>query len=130
MAIEVGPLVRRLRERYRMTQQELVEYTGLDRSASYISSIETGRTSPTLAEMEAIARVFRTTLIQMIEEASEGGRGSATGPSDLVHGRRGDEADGGEPARNLDALVAGLSEAGQTLAMELLEILAERDRRR
>jgi transcriptional regulator with XRE-family HTH domain len=127
MAIEVGPLVRRLRERYRMTQQDLVEYTGLDRSASYISSIETGRTSPTLVELEAIARVFRTTVIEMLQEAGEAtGRSAMGGRGDGATGRGNEPG----PARNVEALVAGLSEPGQALAIELLEILAERDRRR
>ena len=71
MAIPIGPLVRKYRERHRMTQQDLVDYTGLDRSASYFSSIETGRTSPTLVELEAIARVFRTPLLDFIAEAGE-----------------------------------------------------------
>src|SRR5256886_5208419 len=71
MAIDVGPVVRRLRERHRMTQQELVEYTGLDRSASYISSIETGRTSPTLYELEQIARVYQVPLQQLLQEGGQ-----------------------------------------------------------
>src|SRR3954452_20327968 len=70
MAINVGPMVRRLRERHRMTQQELVEYTGLDRSSSYISSIETGRTSPTLYELEQIARVYQVSLQDLLGEGS------------------------------------------------------------
>src|SRR5258707_3788146 len=77
MPINVGPVVRRLRERHRMTQQELVEYTGLDRSSSYISSIETGRTSPTIYELEQIARVYQVPLQELLQlggesEATEG----------------------------------------------------------
>src|SRR5207247_6726154 len=81
MPINVGPVVRRLRERHRMTQQDLVEYTGLDRSSSYISSIETGRTSPTLHELEQIARVYQVPLLDLLQD---GGRGSSEpegGPS-------------------------------------------------
>src|SRR5258707_15278500 len=71
MPINVGPVVRRLRERHRMTQQELVEYTGLDRSSSYISSIETGRTSPTIYELEQIARVYQVSLQELLQLGSE-----------------------------------------------------------
>ena len=49
-ATNIGAVIRRLRERWRLTQQDVVEYARLERSASYISSIETGKTSPTLAE--------------------------------------------------------------------------------
>jgi transcriptional regulator with XRE-family HTH domain len=104
-----------------MTQQDLVEYTGLDRSASYISSIETGRTSPTLAELEAIARVFRTTAIDMIQEA--GGAPAAARPD-------GPEGESGGQERRVLTLFQSLSEAGQDLAVELLDLLAERERRR
>ena len=114
MATNIGPLVRKYRERHRMTQQDLVEYTGLERSASYFSSIETGRTSPTLAEMEAMARVFRTPLLDFIAEA-----GNASG--------RAPRADEGEGDRAL-ALLESLSEPGRAMALELLELLAERER--
>src|SRR5438270_4879769 len=77
MPINVGPVVRRLRERHRMTQQDLVEYTGLDRSSSYISSIETGRTSPTLFELEQIARVYQVPLQELLQEGG-GDRSEAT----------------------------------------------------
>src|SRR6476620_6577748 len=107
MPTNVGPLVKRCRERYRMTQQDLVEYTGLDRSASYVSSIETGRTSPTLAELEAIARVLRTTAIEMIQEA-----GGAPGAARSA-GPEGESAGQGQRAL---ALFESLSAAGQELA--------------
>lgn len=119
MPINVGPVVRRLRERHRMTQQDLVEYTGLDRSASYISSIETGRTSPTLHELEQIARVYQVPVQDMIQE---GGSGAAT-------------ADEGEALEDrlgprLAALYEGLSPEDQELVVEFLQLLAERQRRR
>jgi transcriptional regulator with XRE-family HTH domain len=98
-----------------MTQQDLVEYTGLDRSASYFSSIETGRTSPTLAELEAIARVFRTTVIDFIQEAGE-----------TAAGVRGREPEGRD---RVVVLFESLSEPGREMAVELLELMAERERR-
>lgn len=114
MPISIGPLVRKYRERHRMTQQDLVEYTGLDRSASYFSSIETGRTSPTLAELEAITRVFRTTVVDFIQEAgADGARGKEPGESDRAL-----------------ALLESLSEPGRTMTLELLELMVERERRK
>jgi transcriptional regulator with XRE-family HTH domain len=112
-----------------MTQQDLVEYTGLDRSASYISSIETGRTSPTLAELEAIARVFRTTAIEMIQEAGGGSAGTPTlGPGEAHSGGPGAGGDGRQ--QRAAALFGSLGDAGQDLALELLDLLAERERRK
>src|SRR5262245_31595776 len=117
MPINVGPVVRRLRERHRMTQQDLVEYTGLDRSASYISSIETGRTSPTLYELEQIARVYQVSLEQLLQEGGQAG-----------------DPGGGEPLADrlgprLAALYEGLSPENQSLAVDFLQVLADRQRR-
>lgn len=117
MSINVGPVVRRLRERHRMTQQELVEYTGLDRSSSYISSIETGRTSPTLSELEQIARVYQVPLRELLQE--DGGEAQAAA---------------GEPIADrlgprLAALYENLLPEDQELAVELLQLLADRQRR-
>src|SRR5204862_4995684 len=69
MAINIGPTLRRRREWARLTQQELVDHTGMERSASYISALETGRSSPTLVELEQLARYFRTTLLEFLQEA-------------------------------------------------------------
>ena len=71
MAIEIGPTLRKRREWARLTQQELVDHTRMDRSASYISALETGRTSPTLQELEQLARYFRVSVIELLEEAME-----------------------------------------------------------
>jgi transcriptional regulator with XRE-family HTH domain len=115
MAIQVGPVVRRLRERHRMTQQDLVEYTGLDRSASYISSIETGRTSPTLHELEQLARVYRVSLSDLLQD----GGGDSTGASEEERlGPR------------LSALYEGLSPEDQDLVLEFVQLLTDRARRR
>src|SRR5437763_15050298 len=71
MAINIGPILRRRREWARLTQQELVDHTRMDRSASYVSALETGRSSPTLVELEQLARYFRLTVIELLEEAME-----------------------------------------------------------
>src|SRR5207248_10365359 len=55
MAINIGPTLRRRREWARLTQQELVDHTRMDRSASYVSALETGRSSPTLLELEQLS---------------------------------------------------------------------------
>lgn len=115
MAIEIGRALRRRREWARLTQQELVDHTGLDRSASYVSALETGRSSPTLAELEQLARYFRTTVADLLAEA--GGDAEPTGEPEAPAG---DE--------RLQRLFARLPEADQTLALELLETLARHRR--
>jgi transcriptional regulator with XRE-family HTH domain len=118
MPINVGPVVRRLRERHRMTQQDLVEYTGLDRSSSYISSIETGRTSPTLHELEQIARVYQVPLQELLQE---GGHSAGSGDEQSLDDRLGPR---------LAALYEGLSPEDQALAVDFMQLLADRGRRR
>jgi len=118
MPINVGPVVRRLRERHRMTQQELVEYTGLDRSSSYLSSIETGRTSPTLYELEQIARVYQVPLQELLRE---GGGEAPDAEAEPLADRLGPR---------LAALYESLSPEDQELAVEFLQLLADRERRR
>ncbi len=49
----LGSLLKRQRDRHGWTQQEVVDRAGLDRSSSYISSIETGKTSPSIDELDA-----------------------------------------------------------------------------
>ncbi len=66
----LGTLLKRQRERHGWTQQEVVERAGLDRSSSYISSIETGKTSPSIDELDALTRLFGTTSIDLLRETS------------------------------------------------------------
>jgi transcriptional regulator with XRE-family HTH domain len=102
-----------------MTQQELVEYTGLDRSSSYISSIETGRTSPTLHELEQIARVYQVSLADLLEEGDRTSN-TATGAGGSLQDRLGPR---------LAALYEGLAPEDQELAVEFMQLLADRQRR-
>jgi transcriptional regulator with XRE-family HTH domain len=118
MPINVGPVVRRLRERHRMTQQDLVEYTGLDRSSSYISSIETGRTSPTLHELEQIARVYQVPLLELLQESGQAEVAAGSEPHEDRLGPR------------LAALYEVLSPGDQALAVDFIQLLADRGRRR
>lgn len=57
MADSLGCILKRLREKKHYTQAEVIERSGLDRSASYISSLETNKTSPAIEELEAPAVV-------------------------------------------------------------------------
>ncbi len=69
MPDSLGYILKRLREKKHFTQQEVVERSGLDRSASYISSLETNKTSPTLQELEALAVIYSTTVFDILSEA-------------------------------------------------------------
>jgi transcriptional regulator with XRE-family HTH domain len=71
MADSLGYLLKRLRERKHYTQQEVIERSGLDRSSSYISSLETNKTSPTLEELEALAVVYSTTVFEILSDAKD-----------------------------------------------------------
>jgi transcriptional regulator with XRE-family HTH domain len=119
MAINLGPTLRRRREWARVTQQELVDHTRMERSASYISAIETGRTSPTLAELEQLARYFRITVIELIEEAigdTERRQGSGAGAPPADDDR-------------LQRYFGALDEGDQELALEFMELLTKHRRR-
>src|SRR5204863_9336003 len=115
IATKLGPTIKRYREGWRQQQQELVDYTGIDRSASYISSIETGKTSPTLTELEHLARVFRTTAVDLILEAQ--GAPATSGSTETPEEQR------------LVTLFGSLPKPDQALAVDLLQFLADRSRR-
>ena len=69
MPDSLGYIVKWVRVKTRLTQLAHVVWSGLDRSASYISSLETNKTSPTLQEMEALAVIYGTTVFDMLSEA-------------------------------------------------------------
>jgi transcriptional regulator with XRE-family HTH domain len=120
MSIEIGPILRRRREWARVTQQELVDHTRMDRSASYISALETGKSSPTLAELEQLARYFRISVIDLISEAMEAAERRGAAPADTA------------PARDdrLDRCFDALEEADQELVIEFVELLVRHRSRR
>ena len=64
----LGYILKRHRERKHYTQQEVIEKSGLDRSSSYISSLETNKTSPTVDELEALAVLYCTTTFDILSE--------------------------------------------------------------
>ena len=65
----IGEVVKRKRQRDRLTQADLGSRIGV--SGSYISGIESAQTSPRIGEIEALAAVFRTTALDLIGEAGE-----------------------------------------------------------
>ena len=119
MAINIGPTLRRRREWARVTQQELVEHTRMERSASYISALETGRSSPTLAELEQLARYFRVSVLDLLQEAMDDAarRGTPAAPESPPADDR------------LQRYFNALDEQLQELALEFLELLAKHRRR-
>ena len=71
MADSLGYILKRHREKKHYTQSEVIERSGLDRSSSYISSLETNKTSPTLEELEALAIIYGTTVFDLLSEAKD-----------------------------------------------------------
>ena len=65
----IGEVVKGKRQRDRLTQAEVGSRIGV--SGSYIGSIESGQTSPRIAELELLATVFRTTAFELITEAAQ-----------------------------------------------------------
>ncbi|HEY1016148.1 MAG TPA: helix-turn-helix transcriptional regulator [Herpetosiphonaceae bacterium] len=64
----IGAIVKRKRQRDRLTQNDLGAKIGV--SGSYISAVESGSTSPRIAEIEGLAQAFRTTALEMISDAA------------------------------------------------------------
>lgn len=64
----VGEVVKRKRQRDRLTQNDLGSRIGV--SGSYISSIESAQSSARITEIEALAAVFRTTAFDLLSEAA------------------------------------------------------------
>jgi transcriptional regulator with XRE-family HTH domain len=119
MAINIGPTLKRRREWARLTQQELVDHTRMDRSASYISGLETGKSSPTLVELEQLARYFRVSVLELLQEAMDDSA------------RRGAAMEESAPAADerLERRYHALDEADRELALEFMELLAKHRRR-
>jgi transcriptional regulator with XRE-family HTH domain len=112
----IGALLKRHRDRHGWTQQEVVERAGLDRSSSYLSSLETSKTSPTIAELDALARLFGTTSVDLLREAT-----GITPDWEF------------EPNTDLALLVntyQALDDVGKTGAQAYLEFLLDRQHRK
>ena len=114
MAINLGPTLKRRREWARLTQQELIDHTRMDRSSSYISALETGKSSPTLVELEQLARYFRLSVIELLQEASDDTErrgGSAESSAVPVDDR-------------LERAYNALEERDQELVIEFMQLLS------
>ncbi len=115
MAINIGPTLKRKREWARLTQQELIDHTRMDRSASYISALETGKSSPTLVELEQLARYFRTTVVELLQEAMDDSARRGTTPAETA------------PTTDdrLERYYNALEERDQDLVIEFMQLLAK-----
>ncbi|HJP74246.1 MAG TPA: helix-turn-helix transcriptional regulator [Pseudonocardiaceae bacterium] len=60
ISLDLGAQVRSLREQQGWSQAELARRIGITKSA--VARLETGQTSPTLPELDLIARVLRARL--------------------------------------------------------------------
>jgi len=64
----IGEVIKRKRQRDRLTQSELGTRIGV--SGSYISSVEAGTTGVRITELEGLAVQLRTTAVELINEAA------------------------------------------------------------
>jgi len=110
---EIAKVIHRKRRAFRFTQADLGQRIGV--SGSYLSSLESGKSSPRIAELEDLATHFRTTADEMIREAMSAGERFVPVT----------EAPTGE---GLDAIAADLGIEHRRLAREFLLFLRERER--
>ena len=73
----VGPAIRRHRELLRLSQEELAERAGLDRS--YVGGIERGRRNPSLKNLQKLADALGADLDVLFATAREIGMVNAAG---------------------------------------------------
>jgi transcriptional regulator with XRE-family HTH domain len=104
-------IIRRKRKVFRYTQDDLGNR--IVRSGSYISAIEGNKTSPTIEELEKLAAAFRTTALDIIEEA-------ASLESRVFRAKKPSEGD------TLLTVIEGLSPERQQMAREFLLFLQDR----
>jgi transcriptional regulator with XRE-family HTH domain len=111
---EIAKVLHRKRRNFRFTQADLGERIGV--SGSYISTLEAGKASPRIGELEDLAVHFRTTAFELIREANASQEGYvamvATPDVDL----------------GLDDIAADLTPELQAFAREFLLFLRERER--
>lgn len=62
-ATAFGKALRKLRKQAKLSQENLAQKAGLDRT--YISLLELGQRSPTLSTMLSISRALEVTLVQL-----------------------------------------------------------------
>ena len=111
---EIAKIVFRKRRGFRFTQSDLGHRIGV--SGSYISSIEAGKSSPRISELEDMATHFRTTAFEMIQEAFTAGEHFI--PTVAL--------ETGGPG--LDEIASELTPEQRALARDFLLFLRERER--
>lgn len=111
---DLAKVLFRKRRGFRFTQADLGGRIGV--SGSYISSLEAGKSSPRLSELEDMAAHFRTTAFELIQEAYLAGEQFI--PAILL--------ETGGPG--LDELAADLTPEQRAFAREFLLFLRERER--
>jgi transcriptional regulator with XRE-family HTH domain len=109
---ELAKVIHRKRRGSRFTQADLGQKIGT--SGSYISGLETGKSSPRIVELEDMAACFRTTAFEMIREAAETGERYVAITETTSDG--------------LDAIAADLGLENRRLAREFMLFLRERER--
>lgn len=110
---ELAKILFRKRRSFRFTQNDLGGRIGV--SGSYISTLESGKASPRLSELEGLATHFRTTAVELVLEAARASESFVPASAPVA-------PDG------LDAIAADLSPSHRQLAREFLLFLRERER--
>jgi transcriptional regulator with XRE-family HTH domain len=110
---ELAKVLHRKRRAYRYTQSDLGQRIGM--SGSYISSLESGRSSPRLAELEDLAVHFRTTALELLHEAASADERYVAAHRD------------GSPRIGLDALAEDLNPQARAFARQFIVFLRERE---
>jgi len=67
LAKQLGNSLKRIRIQKNMTQGDIVRATGLDRG--YVSSLESGKRNPTLANIERIAKALGVPAKELLNDA-------------------------------------------------------------
>ena len=109
---ELAKVLLRKRTAYRFTQSDLGHRIGV--SGSYISSLETGKASPRLSELEDLATHFRTTAYELLKESAEAGETYVAAVQPVNEG--------------LDIIAADLTPRSKAFAREFLLFLREREK--
>lgn len=110
---ELPKVLARKRRAFRFTQADLGKRISV--SGSYISSLESGKSSPRVSELEDLAVHFRTTAMEMLQDAA--------GAEARFNAARRDDG----PKLGFDAIAEDLSKEHRSLAREFLLFLRERE---
>jgi transcriptional regulator with XRE-family HTH domain len=118
--MHVGQVIYALRQERQLTQEKLA--LEVETATSNLSRIEQGKSSPSLALLERLARALDTSVTAIYAEA-EGVQVNAGGLSREAH-----EADYSREALQLRQGFRDLSPANQQLALEFMRLLSRLER--